>query len=431
MGFGNLPHSENHVKQLVMDEGERVRSLMRAEMANLKKQGHRFSVTFDEWTSTRNRRYMNVNVHAERSSYWNLGLIRVQGSMPAEKCIELLQGKLADFGVSLDKDIVCICTDGASVMSKVGRLISAEHQLCYAHGVQLAVLDVLYKRNVSTVTAAAATSVADSRNEVDDSDGEDEECEAEQGLEVSEENYDVLAELSDEYQSIVNKVRKVVKMFKRSPTKNDDTLQPYVKTAFGKELSLILDCRTRWSSLVDMLARFQQLRGPVQKALIDLGQANELTDADFTAIGEIVACLEPLKVAVNALCRRDTNLISAQAALQFCIIQLQKQSSELARTLAEVLEGRVKERYGVHASVLQYLHSPSARASATDVFGIPGKEAIKKFVRRLVDRLEDDESESESDKSTAGAGATTSAEDTTAADTSGWLQCCRDFLNFV
>jgi len=55
---------------------------------------------------------------------------------------------------------------------------------------------------------------------------------------------------------------------------------------------------------------------------------------------------------------------------------------------------------------MQYLHSPSGRATATDVFGIPGKEAIKKFIRRLVDRLDD------SEKSTAGA--TTSVKDTAA-----------------
>jgi len=241
----------------------------------------------------------------------------------------------------------------------------------------------------------------------------------EQGLEVSEDNYDALVELSDDYQSVVNKVRRVVKMFKRSPTKNDDTLQPYVKRELGREMNVILDCRTRWSSLVDMLARFQLLRGPLQKALIDLGQSAELTDADFTAVSEIVSCLEPLKVAVNALCRRDTNLISAQAALQFCIIQLQKQNSELARTVAEVLEKRVKERYGLHASVLQYLHNPAARETATDVFAIPGKEGIKKFIRRLVDRLDDYD---DSEQSTAAAAGGTSAEDEAASDTSGTSQ---------
>jgi len=35
----------NHIKQLVMDEGESVRSFMMEEMASLNKQGHRFSVT--------------------------------------------------------------------------------------------------------------------------------------------------------------------------------------------------------------------------------------------------------------------------------------------------------------------------------------------------------------------------------------------------
>ena len=64
-------------------------------------------------------------------------MVRVQGSMPAEKCVELLENKLREFGLSLEKDIVCICTDGASVMRKVGKLISAEQQLlCYAHAVQ-------------------------------------------------------------------------------------------------------------------------------------------------------------------------------------------------------------------------------------------------------------------------------------------------------
>ena len=87
---------------------------------------------------------------------------------------------------------------------------------------------------------------------------------------------------SEEYQSIVNKVRRVVKVFKRSPTKNDNALQPYVKREFSKEVSVILDWRTRWSSLADMFARFLQLRSPVQKALIDLGQSAELTPTSLS-----------------------------------------------------------------------------------------------------------------------------------------------------
>jgi len=139
-----------------------------------------------------------------------------------------------------------------------------------------------------------------------------------------------------------------------------------------------------------MLSRFLQLRGPVQKALIDLDQQYEsaVTDAEFTVIQEIVSCPESLKLVVNALRRCDTNLVSAEVALKFCIVQLQKQRFELAKTLAEVLESRIKERRGQHSAVMQYLHDSSARQSATEVFPIPSNDVIRKCVRRLVTRLD-------------------------------------------
>jgi len=97
-----------------------------------------------------------------------------------------------------------------------------------------------------------------------------------------------------------------------------------------------------------------------------LWQSAELTNADFTIVSKIVSCLEPLKVAVNDLCRRVTNLISTQTALQFYIIQLQKQNDTLPS-------------YSTCTVRLQQ--------TATDIFEIPDKDAIKKFTRRLVGRL--------------------------------------------
>jgi len=76
----------------------------------------------------------------------------------------------------------------------------------------------------------------------------------------------------------------------------------------------------------------------VQKALIDLDQQYEsvVTDAEFTVIQEMVSCLEPLKLVVNALCRCDTNLVSAKAAQKFCIVQLQKQRCAVGRLCASI-----------------------------------------------------------------------------------------------
>lgn len=92
---------------------------------------------------------MNVNIHTwkdNKAVFWNLGLIRIYGSMPAEAAVDLLRKRLLEFGLSLDDDVVNITTDGASVMTKVGRLISPLQQLCYAHGIQLSIVDCIYKK---------------------------------------------------------------------------------------------------------------------------------------------------------------------------------------------------------------------------------------------------------------------------------------------
>jgi hypothetical protein len=143
--FTDLPKSANNIKTLVSEHGQLVRSYVMTKLAERKTKGQKFSIIFDEWTSNRNPRYMIINVHEQGPMFWSLGLVGVSGSMPAERYIELLEKKLATFDLSLSEDIVATCTDGASVMCKAGRLIEAEQPLCYAHGIQLAVLDVLYK----------------------------------------------------------------------------------------------------------------------------------------------------------------------------------------------------------------------------------------------------------------------------------------------
>ena len=54
--------------------------------------------------------------------------------------------RLKQFKVDLDKDIIAVVSDRASVMISFGSKISPLHFQCQAHGVQLAVCDVLYKK---------------------------------------------------------------------------------------------------------------------------------------------------------------------------------------------------------------------------------------------------------------------------------------------
>ena len=49
-------------------------------------------------------------------------------------------------------------------------------------------------------------------------------------------------------------------------------LQKYVREKYSNGLNVILDCNTRWSSLVNMLGRIVQIKVPTQKVLLDLNQ---------------------------------------------------------------------------------------------------------------------------------------------------------------
>ena len=87
---------------------------------------------------------MNINLHYD-SDPVNLGMVRIEGTLPAERVENLVKERLHKFGLKME-DIVAVTTDGASVMKRFGRMICCVHQLCFAHGYHLAVTDFLYER---------------------------------------------------------------------------------------------------------------------------------------------------------------------------------------------------------------------------------------------------------------------------------------------
>ena len=218
-------------------------------MIEIKKEAGKFcSVTLDEYTSTRSRRYMNLNLHYD-SDPVNLGMVRIKGSLPAERVANLVEGRLQEFGLKME-DIVAATTDGASVMKSFGRMICCVHQLCFAHGYHLAVTDFLYARQ---------NLFEGLENERENSNtGSDSEFSSEEEMEEADEAAVDLVETETtgvELQrfvgEVIRKVRTVVKMFRKSPLKNE-ILQKHIQAQLNTELKLILDSKTRWSSLLEM-----------------------------------------------------------------------------------------------------------------------------------------------------------------------------------
>lgn len=84
-------------------------------------------------------------------------------------------------------------------------------------------------------------------------------------------------ELTEDLKPLIKKIRSIVKMFKNSSVKNE-ILQRYVKLEFEHELVLLLDTKTRWSSLAKMLRRFYNLRNCIKKALVDIDTTTSIEE---------------------------------------------------------------------------------------------------------------------------------------------------------
>lgn len=152
---------------------------------------------------------------------------------------------------------------------------------------QLAIIDVMYKRNEVIEEDIEASQIIQQEqlDELGNFDNDEDLPLSELALrmltgeissETDDDEYnndeDDAAEFNNEspleslppqsfrYQQLISKVRNVVKNFKKSPTKNDDVLQKHVKADFGQDYALLLDGKTRWSSIDTMLSRFLNIK---------------------------------------------------------------------------------------------------------------------------------------------------------------------------
>lgn len=396
-----LPSSPNTIKKIVMNYGMTLKMKVTEDLLKLRNEDYRFTVTLDEWTSGMNRRFLNVNVHTvinSQPTYWNIGLARVFGSMSSESCVQLLKEKLSEFNLSLDNDIVGITTDGASVMKKVGRLIEPLQQLCYAHGVQLGITDVIYKKNVESNAEEPEEEFEDTELNTNRS-GEEEEV-----LDDNPDNYDGLyfslplrqVDLATEYQMIISKLRKCVKLFRNSPTKND-MLQNYIQQEFGKTIQLVLDCKTRWSSLCNMISTYNKVKQCVAKTLVDLLLSSNsdyfFTDEEHAVLIDLENTFQPVKLAVEVLCRRDTDLVSAEHTLRFMVRKLEYLKTPLSEKLVSSMNNRISERRTKATAVLIYLKNPNnyqedlEQRRGNGIFQLPSKYLIRKEIKNIITRL--------------------------------------------
>lgn len=89
-----IPKCETGMIGLIETFYEKAKDEVKLLLSNLKSKGIRFSATLDEWTSLKNIRFINVNLHYavsyNEAKYVNLGMIKIDGTCPTEDMIKLV-----------------------------------------------------------------------------------------------------------------------------------------------------------------------------------------------------------------------------------------------------------------------------------------------------------------------------------------------------
>ena len=182
-----------------------------------------------------------------------------------------------------------------------------------------------------------------------------------------------------------------MKLFKASPLKNN-ILQKYIKDEFGsgKELTLLLDCRTRWNSTQIIIERFLNLKKSITKSLIDLQLEHLfLNEHEIRNIESLSNVLKPIKMAVDELSSRDANLLTSEGVFKFLFESLEAEQTIISKILLEKLKTRLQQRRNNDIiSVITFLQNPSIlkskiRLGSIAFFKINSKSDIQKTIKEL------------------------------------------------
>ena len=221
-------------------------------------------------------------------------------------------------------------------MKSFGRMICCVHQLCFANGYHLAIIDFLYARQN---LFEGLEKERENNNTGSDSEfsSEEEMEEVDKAAVDLVETETIGVELQQFVSEVTGKVRAVVKMFRKSPLK-DKILQKHIQAQLNTELKLILDCKTRWNSFLEMIEKFVRAEKCIRMALVEIGTSTTITNAENKILHDLIDVLELVKHTVDGLCRRNTTLLTAERIHDFVFKTLSNFNSAYSASLKSHLE---------------------------------------------------------------------------------------------
>lgn len=354
--FGHFPSSPTTVMGMIHQDFDEKKSVMKAEIAKKIEKGVKFSITHDEYTSSRRRRYIGVNIHeSEYMKTYKTGLIRINGSCNAEDLLDKITDHLRSFGLCLFKDIVGSTQDGAAINKKFMRMTDLIQQFCFNHAIHLGVCDTLYKKSKEVPQPVVQFDEDDDEDEDEDEDDyEDNFC-----LENIE------GEQAIHYPEVLKVARKVVKFIKLSSVRNQ-IFQEKVLAEFGNEIELHLDVKHRWNSMFKMTEPLLKTKKCLFETFAELNSLELINKLDFDALLSLQNALIPVKLAVEYLSKENSTLSTADTVMEFMLNKLNNLNTAIADSFYTNLKKRIYERRNEEVMQLfKCLKDPSYTPSKT------------------------------------------------------------------
>lgn len=192
-------------------------------------------------------------------------------------------------------------------------------------------------------------------------------------------------------------VRKMVKYFRKSPKKMSE-LQSLISRKEGKTLTLFLDMKIRWVSLLPMIKRYLRVKEYIQAILEEYDQSGRYSSSYDDVLLDIVNTLEPLQEAIIALSQCDTNIMIAEGAISFVLDHLNSRNTCLSRKMFDALLQRYSQRRLKDLVSLLLTLQTKAYPVKAKVLDYSSPAVIKKTAQDLICRLfQDTEIEEQND----------------------------------
>lgn len=378
-----MPKSSGTLAKLITEFYKSKKAETIDKIKVLMKDGAMFSISLDEWTDCQMRKYLNITLHTDDEDIV-LGLMPVVGSCNAEKTSELVGLFLKDFDLTLEEDIIASCNDGAAVMVKYGKLNSNVQQLCYNHSIHNSVVKVLYVKKDPDSEDETDYYYEDTESDEDEENDEDPSKRQSKSQRMfftdhDKSDEDMIEELS--IRATLKETRRIVKFFKYSAIRKE-ILKKHVLKQEKNPLSLFLDCKTRWSTTLQMTKRFTKLAKPINDALEEIGQ-DTLPQSHFETLEITNSILSPAALVITELSKKGSNLLTAEGSLEFLFASLNDIDHPLAKELIEELKLKLLARRNKKVvSLLYFLHN-GVYPKKSKFLDYSTKEEIKSFGVKL------------------------------------------------